>query len=283
MKFGRGQRVVSPRPQPKFDSDRQNPEVAAGKFGIAGEAHSLVYGERAKTYGHPRKDFTIIATVWTGLLRDLLKDGAELDAHRVAIMMTGLKLARLVKSPGHHDSRVDTIGYMLTMERLDEPDGELPGLEHAETFDAEAQQRFEESYYGKPEGLTEVDRAVMAEEAERRRDVPELKNYVFPVDNPDDPCHFNQKVIEAYTYKEARAQFDRWNDEREEDPVLNPLTGEALGPGEVVASLGDSPTETANPSDADVELALDILKRRQDFHDREAVRLLAQGDGISLS
>jgi hypothetical protein len=89
---------------------------------IAHKAHGLVYGERAKTYGHPRFDFTAIAKVWTGLLQDLLKDDAQLDAYRISILMTGLKLCRLVKSPQHKDSRIDTIGYMLTMERLDEPE-----------------------------------------------------------------------------------------------------------------------------------------------------------------
>ncbi len=89
---------------------------------IAHKAHGLVHGDRAKTYGHPRFDFTAIGKVWTGLLQDVLKEGVVLDAYRVAILMTGLKLCRLVKSPDHHDSRVDTIGYMLTMERLDEPE-----------------------------------------------------------------------------------------------------------------------------------------------------------------
>lgn len=92
--------------------------------GIAGEAHGLVYGARAATYGHPRFDFTSIAMVWTGLLQDLLKPGAQLDPYRISVLMTGLKLARLVKSPEHHDSRVDVIGYMLTMERLDEDEDE---------------------------------------------------------------------------------------------------------------------------------------------------------------
>lgn len=91
---------------------------------IASKAHGFVYGERAKTYGHPRMDFRIIAKVWSGLLQDVLKDGAEIDEYRVAVMMTGLKLARLVKSPSHSDSRIDTIGYMLTMERLDEVESE---------------------------------------------------------------------------------------------------------------------------------------------------------------
>lgn len=96
------------------------------KNSIAHEAYGLVHGERAQTYGHPRIDFQIIAQVWTGLLQDVLKDGAQLDEYRVAVLMTGLKLARLVKSPDYRDSRVDVIGYMLTMERLDEPAEEAP-------------------------------------------------------------------------------------------------------------------------------------------------------------
>ena len=88
---------------------------------IAHKAHGLVHGHRAKDYGHPRFDFRIIAKVWSGLLADKFKPGEEIDEYRVAVLMTGLKLARLVKSPEHNDSRVDTIGYMLTMERLDEP------------------------------------------------------------------------------------------------------------------------------------------------------------------
>jgi hypothetical protein len=89
------------------------------------EAHNLVHGERASTYGHPREDFRIIAKVWTGLLQDVLQPGVELDEYRVPILMAGLKLSRLVKSPGHHDSRVDTCGYMETMDRLDEPEETL--------------------------------------------------------------------------------------------------------------------------------------------------------------
>lgn len=110
-------------PTMNYDPKAAAPQVGENEFpSIAHKAHSLVHGERAATYGHPRFDFEIIATVWTGLLKDLLKDGAKLDPYRVSILMSGLKLCRLVKSPQHHDSRVDTIGYMLTMERLDEPE-----------------------------------------------------------------------------------------------------------------------------------------------------------------
>lgn len=92
------------------------------KDSIAHEAHGLVHGERAKTYGHPRFDFSAIAKVWTGLCQDLLREDAVFDPYRISVLMSGLKLCRLVKSPQHRDSRVDTIGYMLTMERLDEPE-----------------------------------------------------------------------------------------------------------------------------------------------------------------
>lgn len=102
---------------------------------IADEAYNLVHGERAKSYGHPRKDFKIIAKVWSGLLQDKLMPGEELDEYRVAILMSALKLARLVNSPDHHDSRVDTIGYMLTMERLDEDDNVVAEEPKAECSD----------------------------------------------------------------------------------------------------------------------------------------------------
>jgi hypothetical protein len=113
---------------------------------IAGEAHGIVHGERAATYGHPRFDFTAIATVWTGLLQDLLKPGAQLDPYRISILMTGLKLCRLVKSPQHHDSRVDTIGYMLTMERLDEPEEEpIRRAEHSMQEDLEQDEMWQKA------------------------------------------------------------------------------------------------------------------------------------------
>ena len=141
-------------------------------YGIAGEAYNLVYGARAETYGHPRFDFKGIAKVWTGLLQDVLKEDAELDEYRVAVLMTGLKLCRLVKSPDHHDSRVDTIGYMLTMERLDEPADE-----------------------------------VTKEERDAIPDVFKLQTYLFPAD-PRPNGDFTAYPINAYTYEEARQKWE---------------------------------------------------------------------------
>lgn len=87
--------------------------------GIDQEARRLVYGERAATYGHPRGDFDTIAKIWSGIL------GVDVKATQVSLMMAGLKLARLASSPEHHDSQVDTIGYMLCHARLFEDEHEI--------------------------------------------------------------------------------------------------------------------------------------------------------------
>lgn len=80
------------------------------------EARRLVRnGQRQKNYGHPRGDFDTIARYWSNHL------GHDVTAEDVAIMMTLLKLARLKSNPQHHDSRVDGIGYLICLDRLDEP------------------------------------------------------------------------------------------------------------------------------------------------------------------
>ena len=80
--------------------------------GIEQEARRLVYGERAKTYGHPRGDFDRVAGMWAAML------GIPIDAERVALMMVAFKLARLAATPEHRDSQVDVIGYVLALDRL---------------------------------------------------------------------------------------------------------------------------------------------------------------------
>jgi hypothetical protein len=80
--------------------------------GIEQEARRLVYGERAKTYGHPRGDFDRVAGMWSAML------GVPIDAEHVALMMIAFKLARLAATPEHRDSQVDVIGYALALDRL---------------------------------------------------------------------------------------------------------------------------------------------------------------------
>jgi hypothetical protein len=254
--------------------------------GIAGQAYDLVYGDRASTYGHPRLDFRIIAKVWTGLLVDKLAEGAELDEYRVAVMMSGLKLSRLVKSPGHQDSRVDTIGYMLTMERLDEPMEDIPVFEVELDEDGRGE-------FKAPEGVTEANFAVTGK-GPTEADVTEAESlgipvpaygtepYTFPYKEDDsDTSAYSRKVIWAPNFKEAQAAFERWHAEHFTRLVPSPEDSEETSQFEEVNeddipedSEETSQFEGVNPSDDEVALAQSILERRAAFHDREAQELL---------
>lgn len=88
---------------------------------IEEEAARLVRnGKRQATYGHPKGDFMTIARIWSAILTSALGHEVTCTDELVAIMMAGLKLARLSSSPKHRDSQVDTIGYMICLSRLDE-------------------------------------------------------------------------------------------------------------------------------------------------------------------
>ena len=244
---------------------------------IASEAYGLVHGKRAKTYGHPRTDFKIIAKVWSGLLRDLLQDGAELDEYRVAILMTGLKLARLVKSPDHRDSRVDTIGYMLTMERLDEPtDEELARADAAAVADDDLEEeapapKLPCSRCGHTGPGTVCDdwkcpgRDAAVDIRPEPEEEPEpLKRYTFPYHDPsnDDPFQCTGHEVYAKNFGEAQAQFEHWLEEQTRSVPAR------------LSRLAPSLRALVNPSDDDVATAKAVLKARAAHHDREAAELL---------
>lgn len=115
------------------------PAQPARREGVDEEARRIVYGARAQTYGHPRGDFAAIAGIWLAMIRarvEFIAPGARvedipwdkiMDEELVAIMMSGLKLARLTKSPDHRDSQVDTIGYILCLARLQDDPVETAG------------------------------------------------------------------------------------------------------------------------------------------------------------
>lgn len=77
------------------------------------EATRLIYGERNSRYGPACEDFGATAEIWTAVLRrkGLLRPGAHLDAHAVALMMVGLKLSR--EAHLHTDDNIiDGAGYL---------------------------------------------------------------------------------------------------------------------------------------------------------------------------
>ena len=67
------------------------------------EAHTIIYGDREKTYGHPSKNLKTIAKMWNAYL-DARTTSSELNAKDVASMMILLKTARLANNPDHRDS-----------------------------------------------------------------------------------------------------------------------------------------------------------------------------------
>jgi hypothetical protein len=70
-----------------------------------------VVTERGKVYGHPLKDFSRTAMIWSGIL------GIDVKPDQVAMCMIGLKLSRLVETPGHEDSILDIAGYTWCLEQ----------------------------------------------------------------------------------------------------------------------------------------------------------------------
>jgi hypothetical protein len=109
--------IITPIPTPTSTDNR----------GIDGEARSLVFGARNATYGSPALDFTVIGRIWAAILSAHLQEHIEdIPPDVVAVLLTGLKLGRQGRTPGHHDSRVDVIGYQLCLDRIVTNDGETP-------------------------------------------------------------------------------------------------------------------------------------------------------------
>ena len=105
------------------------PEPLVGTS-ILSEAHSIIYGDRERTYGSPAKNLETIAAYWTAHLRarGFMADSSVLSADDVAIMMTGLKLARLANDVEHRDSQVDACGYLALLERIQGANAIVSGL-----------------------------------------------------------------------------------------------------------------------------------------------------------
>ena len=75
------------------------------------EAERLITGDRNQTYGSPTQNFTNTAEIWTAQMRHKLAPGVVFEAHDVAALMIGLKLARLQADPKKLDTWVDLAGY----------------------------------------------------------------------------------------------------------------------------------------------------------------------------
>lgn len=81
------------------------------------EAWSLTNGDRHQAYGRAEDVFRAYGMIYTGLLAAKLKPGEVIDAADVAMLMTGLKLAREANK-SKRDNVVDAHGYLSLLARI---------------------------------------------------------------------------------------------------------------------------------------------------------------------
>jgi hypothetical protein len=73
------------------------------------EADRLVNGDRNNQYGPPHQDFQRTADILTGL--GFRHGDVGIKAHHVAVILSAVKLSRLMWNPGKADSWIDLAGY----------------------------------------------------------------------------------------------------------------------------------------------------------------------------
>jgi hypothetical protein len=81
------------------------------------EAWELTNGDRHQAYGTAEEVFRAYGLIYTGFLAHKLKPGVVIDAADVALLMTGLKLAREANNP-KRDNVVDAHGYLSLLARI---------------------------------------------------------------------------------------------------------------------------------------------------------------------
>lgn len=93
---------------------------------IAAKASELVGGDRAATHGDKLANFANIAAVWNGILRAAGKlPATPLNAHDVANLMEGMKIARRYSGSHNIDDYVDGAGYAACAGEIAERQNEL--------------------------------------------------------------------------------------------------------------------------------------------------------------
>lgn len=75
------------------------------------QAHNLINGGRQRDYGNKLQNFAQTAMIWQGILAHKLQPGQTITPEDVGLLMIGLKMSRLAKTPDHQDSILDIAGY----------------------------------------------------------------------------------------------------------------------------------------------------------------------------
>ena len=79
--------------------------MSANRDALFPEA-TLLSQDRGQIYRSPYTNHKRIADIWSGIL------DMPITAHQVVLCMVGLKIARLVETPSHHDSVADSVAYL---------------------------------------------------------------------------------------------------------------------------------------------------------------------------
>jgi len=88
---------------------------------ILSTAQQLVSSDREKEHGDARKNFEVVAELWSVYL------GIDILPHEVPMMMTLYKIARTTENPTNVDNYVDIAGYSaLAGEQVPEVDVKEP-------------------------------------------------------------------------------------------------------------------------------------------------------------
>lgn len=73
------------------------------------DACKAVLNSRGQHYGNILENHKRIAEIWSIIL------GFKVTGEQVLLMMIGLKVARLIQTPDHQDSIIDTAGYAAAL------------------------------------------------------------------------------------------------------------------------------------------------------------------------
>ena len=76
------------------------------------EAIHTINGQRQDSYGNPEDSFERIANLWDAYLTGKYRSEIDLTAEDVALMMTLMKIVRMMTGSGHRDSYIDAAGYI---------------------------------------------------------------------------------------------------------------------------------------------------------------------------
>jgi len=84
-------------------------------------AKDLISGDRAEDYGDADVSFGRIADGWNVIIGQALIDQGYITSQHVALMMTWLKMSRILGSLNHSDSYVDAAGYLALASEIGRP------------------------------------------------------------------------------------------------------------------------------------------------------------------